>query len=79
MIVLFVLGLDDHTAKTSIQYLRGEDGINDLLAAPEGLLDVRDRKDHGGEIAPAFVSSMSHEIRMKVGYLSHGRSNLALN
>jgi len=63
VIVLFVLGLDDHTAKISIEYLRAEDGINDLLAAPEGLLGVRDRKDYGGEIAPALASSMSHEIR----------------
>ena len=53
--------------------------MNDLLAAPEDLSDVRDRKDYEGEIAPAFVSSMSHKIRIKVGYLSHGSSSLALN
>ena len=55
-----------------------EDGIIDLFATPEDLSDVRDGKDYEGEIAPAFVTSMSHEIRMKVGDLSHGRSNLEI-
>jgi hypothetical protein len=51
--------------KYVIPYLgsRSEDKVNDLLAAPEGLSDARDRKGYEGEIAPALVSSMSHKIR----------------
>jgi hypothetical protein len=55
-----------------------EDGINDLLATPEDLSDVRDGKDYEGEIAPAFVTSMRHEIRMQVGYSNQGSSSLAI-
>lgn len=55
-----------------------EDGMNNPLAAPEDLSDVRDRKDYEREIAPAFVSSTSHKIRIKVGYSNQGSSSLAI-
>ena len=66
--------------KYVIPYLwsESEDEINDLLAAPEDFSDVWDPRDYEGEIAPALASSMNHKIRIKVGYLSHGRSNLEI-